>query len=592
MNISILWFSVFAAAASAFLSSSNSNVAVYWGQNSAGGKSTQSRLADYCSDTSADIILLSFLHVYYGTGDLPEINFSSACDDGSAFSGTALVSCPTIAEDIVTCQKQGKIILLSLGGASGTYGFDSSSQGTKFADTLWNLFMGGTSETRPFGSAVIDGIDLDIEGGSDVGYTEFVTRLREHFDGASKSYYISAAPQCVIPDTYLNTVITSAEIDFLFVQFYNNYCGMQAWQAGDSNPIFNYAAWDTLVKSSPNPNAKIYLGTLASESAGGSGYVKVDTVLQAANYLQSNYNSFGGIMTWDASQAWTNIDSTTGLNFAAACKAGLSGSTTLGSALSSKSASASSEEETSTTLLTETSAVLSSISSASTDYSSISVMSSVSVADLSSDIDQILSTSAADSLYLATSSLFLSTSSISSLAASSTLISSLTISLTSSSTLAISPETTDDGSPLDSSTLLEESTTIDISSISPTSIYPSVTIPTSTSMSSSEQNAEFLSSETSTEKAVTTLGVEVVSSLATDTSLIYNIITASTTAAAATTTTGLDVAAADDTISDAIVAVANTATLECELHILHFLQLLTRFFFSSFNCNRCHIFSY
>lgn len=314
-----LWLS---SSINALSTGSSSNVAIYWGQNSAGGKNTQKPLADYCNDDSTDIILISFLHIFHGTSGLPEVNFSYACE-GTYFSDTGLLQCPAIGKDIKTCQGKGKTILLSLGGAAGSYGFSSPDEGTKFADTLWNLFLGGTSETRPFGDAVIDGFDLDIEGGSNLGYVEFVTRLRELFaQDTSKSYYIAAAPQCVIPDHYLDTVIKNADLDFLFVQFYNNYCGMQTWQTNNADPRFNYAAWDTLVKASPNPKTKIYLGVPASESAAGSGYTPITTVLQAASYLQANYDSFGGIMMWDASQAWNNVDSS-GNNFAQAAKEGL-----------------------------------------------------------------------------------------------------------------------------------------------------------------------------------------------------------------------------------------------------------------------------
>jgi chitinase len=62
--------------------------------------------------------------------------------------------------DIQTCQAAGKTILLSLGGAIGDYGFTSASQAQGFATMLWNLFGEGTSTTRPFGSAVVDGFDL------------------------------------------------------------------------------------------------------------------------------------------------------------------------------------------------------------------------------------------------------------------------------------------------------------------------------------------------------------------------------------------------------------------------------------------------
>lgn len=61
-------------------------------------------------------------------------------------------------------------MLLSLGGASGAYGFKSDDEGKTFAKTLWDLFGGGDSKTRPFGDSIVDGFDLDIEGGGSTGY--------------------------------------------------------------------------------------------------------------------------------------------------------------------------------------------------------------------------------------------------------------------------------------------------------------------------------------------------------------------------------------------------------------------------------------
>ena len=49
-----------------------------------------------------------------------------------------------------------------MGGAIGDYGFSSASEAQTFATTLWNLFGEGTSDTRPFGSSVVDGFDLGL----------------------------------------------------------------------------------------------------------------------------------------------------------------------------------------------------------------------------------------------------------------------------------------------------------------------------------------------------------------------------------------------------------------------------------------------
>jgi len=65
-------------------------------------------------------------------------------------------------QDIQTCQAAGKAVVLSLGGAVGTYGFTSSSQAQQFAQQVWDLFGEGTSSTRPFGSSVVDGFDLGM----------------------------------------------------------------------------------------------------------------------------------------------------------------------------------------------------------------------------------------------------------------------------------------------------------------------------------------------------------------------------------------------------------------------------------------------
>ena len=73
------------------------------------------------------------------------------------FAGTQLPNCQFLASAIQTCQSKGKIVTLSLGGATGAAGFTSDAQASQFATTLWNLFLGGSSSTRPFGNAVLDG---------------------------------------------------------------------------------------------------------------------------------------------------------------------------------------------------------------------------------------------------------------------------------------------------------------------------------------------------------------------------------------------------------------------------------------------------
>jgi chitinase len=169
------------------------------------------------------------------------------------------------------------------------------------------MFLGGQNSSlpRPFGKdVVLDGIDLDIEAGRPTGYVSFIRALREWMDSdTTRSYLISAAPQCPIPDVYLHPAIVNAPIDRLFVQFYNNYCGV------DSDQYFNIKAWLALAESNMvRPDAKIYLGVPADKSAAKTGYVPVERLSEITSGIVNGNEAkhFGGIMLWEVSQAERN----------------------------------------------------------------------------------------------------------------------------------------------------------------------------------------------------------------------------------------------------------------------------------------------
>ncbi|KAG5718289.1 Chitinase 1, partial [Termitomyces sp. T112] len=139
----------------AFDNSRSDNLAVYWGQNSYGATHTsdtvnwQQGLAHYCQDDTINAFPIAFLNVFFSTGGLPEINLANTCNptDSGVFSGTNLANCQFLAADIQACQTKGKIVTLSLGGATGAASFSSDAQAQDFADTIWNLFLGGSSST-------------------------------------------------------------------------------------------------------------------------------------------------------------------------------------------------------------------------------------------------------------------------------------------------------------------------------------------------------------------------------------------------------------------------------------------------------------
>ncbi|KAI1796943.1 glycoside hydrolase [Ganoderma leucocontextum] len=288
------------------------NLAVYYGQNSYGATHAsdtanwQKDLSYYCQDDTIDTIPLAFVNVFNGAGGLPSLNMANTCNpsSGTNFPGTELPNCQFLASQIKACQAKGKLITLSFGGATGAASFSSASDATAFGDTVWNLFFGGSSSTRPFGTAVLDGVDIDVEGGSTTYYDSFITRIRTLSNGSGKKLYVTGAPQCPFPDAYMSTVLNAVEFDAVYVQFYNNFCGVINY----NNPnAWDFGSWDTWAKTvAPNKNVKIYIGALASSTAGNSGYIDSTTLINIALETRSKYSSFGGVMLWDASQAYAN----------------------------------------------------------------------------------------------------------------------------------------------------------------------------------------------------------------------------------------------------------------------------------------------
>ncbi|KAK6453589.1 chitinase, partial [Scheffersomyces xylosifermentans] len=277
--------------ASAFDSGSSQNIAAYWGQNAGGNQGT---LGSYCDSANVDIIILSFLNGFPAL----ELNFANQCSETFP---SGLLHCSQIASDIKYCQSQGKKILLSLGGATGSYGFSSDADGESFAATLWNKFGAGTDSERPFDDAVVDGFDFDIENNSQTGYVALANKLREYFSAdTSKTYYLSAAPQCPYPDQSVGDLLSQVNIDFAFIQFYNNYCSL--------DKTFNWDTWtDFAANTSPNKNIKLYLGLPGSPASAGSGYVGIDSISSALANIKGG-SSFGGVSVWDISSAQVNGD--------------------------------------------------------------------------------------------------------------------------------------------------------------------------------------------------------------------------------------------------------------------------------------------
>jgi chitinase len=283
------------------------DVAVYWGQNSVAA-SENNDLSTYCSDAGIDIVIMAFLDEWGQTGTIPAGTIGLDC----TISTTGEASdCDDLATQITTCQDNGVTVILSLGGSVGAYSLESEEQAEEIGQYLWDAYGGVTdansSVTRPFGDAFVNGFDLDIEASSGNEYYEYmISTLRTNFETDSdNTYYITGAPQCVIPEPNMGEIITAAQFDYLWVQFYNN-------QDCSYPNTLNYDDWVTYISGTPSEDAKIFMGVPASTLAStgttsGEAYYMTPAELATEVADFDTSSNWGGIMMWDAAFSDANV---------------------------------------------------------------------------------------------------------------------------------------------------------------------------------------------------------------------------------------------------------------------------------------------
>ncbi|PKX96667.1 class III chitinase ChiA1 [Aspergillus novofumigatus IBT 16806] len=301
--------------ASAFDASSRSNLAIYWGQGP-----DQLRLSHFCKETSLDIINIGFINYFpdMSPGHWPGSNFGNQCDGSYYVTKDGVVTkllsgCHQIMEDIPICQAAGKKVLLSIGGAyPPDQSILSKDSAVAFATFLWGAFgpvAEGWEGPRPFGNVVVDGFDFDIEHNGGFGYATMVNTFRQYFNQVpERKFYLSAAPQCIIPDAQLSDAILNAAFDFIWIQYYNTAACSAKSFIDSTLGKFNFDAWVTTLKASASKDAKLYVGLPASETAANSGYYLTPDEVESlvSTYMDRYPDTFGGIMLWEATASENN----------------------------------------------------------------------------------------------------------------------------------------------------------------------------------------------------------------------------------------------------------------------------------------------
>ncbi|TVU17572.1 hypothetical protein EJB05_33616, partial [Eragrostis curvula] len=257
---------------------------VYWGQNDEG------RLAEACSSGLYAMVNIAFL-CNFGGGQKPFLNLAGHCDP------TIAGGCPLVRQDIHSCQSRGVKVLLSIGGGVGNYSLASALDAQGLATYLWETFLGGTSNNRPFGDAVLDGVDFVIMKSSGGHYDDLAKSLATLYksDGTrKKAYVLAAAPRCQYPDATFAAALDTGLFDYVSVQFFNNpKCNYAAVGVANNLSVL----WEQWARGLPS--ASLFLGLPASPDAASSGYITPKALAtQVLPLVKSAAANCRGIMLW------------------------------------------------------------------------------------------------------------------------------------------------------------------------------------------------------------------------------------------------------------------------------------------------------
>ncbi|NP_001315368.1 acidic endochitinase precursor [Cucumis melo] len=271
--------SIFFLLSSIFRSSEAAGIAIYWGQNGNEGS-----LASTCATGNYEFVNIAFLSSF-GSGQTPVLNLAGHCNPDNN-------GCAFLSDEINSCQSQNVKVLLSIGGGAGSYSLSSADDARQVANFLWNSYLGGQSDSRPLGAAVLNGIDFDIESGSGQFWDVLAQELKSF-----GQVILSAAPQCPIPDAHLDAAVKTGLFDSVWVQFYNNPPCMFADNA--DNLLSSWNQWTAF------PISKLYMGLPAApEAAPSGGFIPADVLISQVLPTIKTSSNYGGVMLW--SKAFDN----------------------------------------------------------------------------------------------------------------------------------------------------------------------------------------------------------------------------------------------------------------------------------------------
>ncbi|KAI9105407.1 glycoside hydrolase superfamily [Phlyctochytrium arcticum] len=277
--LSFLTVCLFSVAQAASPTSSSQSLIGYWGQNLAKSQFTsvadhEQSLATFCKSTNYAIYHVSYMFLHFDAAKNAAIDLDLHClwpTNGfngypKATKGFNALNCPNVGKDIITCQALGKKVMLSISPLDFIPSIDAAKQS---ATQVYNQFLGGTHQYRPFGQAIMDGIDVHVWNNdpNPSYYVAFIQKIRELMNqDSSRTYYIAGSAVCQYPDYLLggvgrpNTILAVEPtiFDYLTAFFVSspNICG---WTGNNAGFYSVAAQWINFIKTN-TPTTKFYVG--------------------------------------------------------------------------------------------------------------------------------------------------------------------------------------------------------------------------------------------------------------------------------------------------------------------------------------------
>ncbi|KAG8090339.1 hypothetical protein GUJ93_ZPchr0011g27839 [Zizania palustris] len=230
---------------------------VFWGRNKEEGS-----LREACDTGVYTTVIISFFSVFGHGKYWPDLSGHDVAAVGA---------------DIKHCQQAKNVtVLLSIGGDGDKYSLPTAKSAKDVAGYLWDAYLGGGRKGvfRPFGEAVVDGIDLYIDHGGSANYDKLATHLSGH-RGASgnKPVVLTATVRCMDgQETSSEAALATGLIGRLHVRFYN----------------------DTMC-----PNASVFVGLPAAWNAASDGWVNPASFVFDVVPLVQGTPNYGGVMLWN-----------------------------------------------------------------------------------------------------------------------------------------------------------------------------------------------------------------------------------------------------------------------------------------------------